>query len=60
MIDTDLSFERSEVRADIKGSIVSVKNPISGYINADSIGEVIFDIEDLVGKCAIQIADPVP
>ncbi len=43
MIDTDLSFERSEVEATVKGNIISVKNPISGFIKADSIGEVILD-----------------
>lgn len=43
MIDTDLSFERSEVIATVKGDIMSVKNPISGSIRADSIGEVILD-----------------
>ncbi len=41
----DLSFENSDVRATVKGSITSVKNPISGYVHADSIGEIIFDEE---------------
>lgn len=41
MVDTDLSFERSEVEADVKGNIVSVKNPLKGHISADSIGEII-------------------
>lgn len=41
MEGTDLSFEYSEVEADIKGNIMSVKNPRSGYICADSIGEII-------------------
>lgn len=39
----DLSFENSEVKASVKGNIVSVKNPITGFINADSIGEIILD-----------------
>ena len=43
MEDCDLSFERSEVEATVRGNIVSVKNPISGYIKADSIGEIILD-----------------
>ena len=43
MVDCDLSFERSEVRATVRGEIMSVKNPITGYIKADSIGEVILD-----------------
>jgi hypothetical protein len=43
MENTDLSFERSDVRATIIGNVISVKNPISGYIKADSIGELIWD-----------------
>ncbi len=39
----DLSFENSDVRATIKGDIVSVKNPISGFIRAGSFGEIILD-----------------
>ena len=41
MTDCDLSFEYSDVEADIKGHIDSVKNPRSGRIIADSIGEII-------------------
>ena len=43
MIDTDLSFEKSEVEADIISDIISVKNPISGYINALDINEIILE-----------------
>jgi len=43
MEDTDLSFEYSDVEAEIIGHIVSVKNPRSGKVIADSIGEVIWD-----------------
>lgn len=39
----DLSFENSFVEADVIGRIDSVKNPSGGYINADSIGEIITD-----------------
>lgn len=49
MEDTDLSFEYSDVEADIKGHIISVKNPKSGTITADSVGEIIK--EDAVMKC---------
>ena len=41
--DADLAFEYSSVKADIKGHIVSVKNPRSGHISAGSIGEIILD-----------------
>lgn len=50
MEDTDLSFEYSEVSADVRGNIVSVKNPKSGKIIADSVGEIIK--EDAVMKCS--------
>lgn len=43
MEDTDLSFEYSDVEADIRGHVVSVKNPRSGVITADSVGEIIRD-----------------
>ena len=43
MIDCDLAFEKSDVNAVILSSIDSVKNPRSGSITAQSIGEVIMD-----------------
>lgn len=49
MEDTDLAFEYSDVNADISGHIVSVKNPKSGIITADSVGEII--MEDAVMDC---------
>ena len=49
MEDTDLSFEYSDVEADIKGHIVSVKNHKSGTIVCDSAGEIIED--DAVIEC---------
>ena len=53
MVSCDLSFERSTVRAQVKGHIDSVKNPISGTITAGSIGEVILD---LPSDCVIETA----
>lgn len=53
MEETDLSFEYSEVEAEIKGHIVSVKNPKSGRIKADSIGEIIR--EGAVMECTAEI-----
>ena len=51
----DLSFEKSDVRATVKGNIVSVKNPISGYIRADSIGEIILDDEHkTISTCKVN------
>jgi hypothetical protein len=43
MVDCDLSFEFSDVQAEVHGDITSVKNPCSGFITADSIGEIILD-----------------
>lgn len=43
MEKTDLSFEKSEVKATVTGNIESVKNPLSGSIRADRIGEIILD-----------------
>lgn len=47
--NTDLSFEYSDVEADIKGHIISVKNPKSGTVTVDSIDEII--MEDAVTEC---------
>ena len=56
MEDTDLSFEYSDVEADVKGHIISVKNPKSGTITADTIGEVIWDdpVMEVNGKVIIR------
>ena len=41
--DCDLAFEYATVEADIRGHVVSIKNPRSGRITVDSVGEVILD-----------------
>ncbi|MBE6613181.1 MAG: DUF3737 family protein [Ruminococcaceae bacterium] len=43
MEGADFSFENSEVQADVRGEILSVKNPADGEIVADSYGEIIRD-----------------
>ncbi len=53
MEGTDLSFEYSDVEATVKGHIDSVKNPKSGTITADSVGEVI--LGDAVMECAGKV-----
>lgn len=45
----DLAFEYSDVSADVRGHIDSVKNPRSGTITADSVGEII--MQDAVMPC---------
>lgn len=54
LLDTTLSFEYSTVDAEIEGHIDSVKNPISGSITADSIGELIME-EDKVDVSKTKI-----
>ena len=54
MIDCDLSFEYSDVNADIVGEITSVKNPKSGNIVADRYGEIILTDDSKV-RCEAQI-----
>ncbi len=56
MTDCDLSFEYSDVEADIRGHIDSVKNPRSGRICADSIGEIIKE-DSIMESNAVIIAD---
>ena len=53
MEGTDLAFEYSDVEADIRGDILSVKNPRSGHITADSVGDVIWG--DAVMECSGQV-----
>jgi len=55
MENTDFSFEYSDVDATVRGDIVSVKNPRSGKIVADSIGEIIYT-DDSKYDCEAEIA----
>ena len=50
MIGTDLAFEYSDVQAKINGSVLSVKNPKSGRIEADEIHHIILDENKLPGS----------
>ena len=53
MEGTDLSFEYSDVEATINGHVDSVKNPRSGHITLDSVGEIIMG--DAVMECTGQV-----
>lgn len=55
MENCDLSFEKSEVQAHLRGHVDGVKNPLSGSISADSIGEIIYDTEKK--ECLIEIRE---
>ena len=53
--DADLAFEYSEVQADVRSAITSVKNPLTGRIVADSYGEIIIDPNiKAPGDCRIE------
>lgn len=53
MEGTDLAFEYSDVEATIQGHVDSIKNPRSGEIVADSVGEVIMG--DAVMECTGRV-----
>ncbi|MBQ1467784.1 MAG: DUF3737 family protein [Solobacterium sp.] len=54
MIDCDLAFEKSDVEAVILSSVISVKNPHSGTITVESVGEVIMDDPEARGQVVIS------
>lgn len=53
MQDTDLSFEYSDVEATVSGHIDSIKNPRSGKIICDSVGDIIR--ENSVMECTGEV-----
>lgn len=55
MENCDLSFEYSDVDATVNGAIVSVKNPASGKIVADKIGEIICEDSVMNNTCDIIV-----
>lgn len=54
MVNTDLSFERSEVEATLTAPIVSIKNPLSGTICVPEVGEIIMDDENAKGEILVR------
>lgn len=56
MEQTDLSFEYSEVEAEIQGHVDSIKNPKKGTIIVDSVGEIIREnpVMECSGKVVIR------
>lgn len=53
MLDTDLSFERSEVEATLIAPIDSIKNPLSGHIRVPAVGEIIRDLDIAKGEVIV-------
>lgn len=53
MIETDLSFERSQVEATLTAPIVSIKNPLSGHIYVPQVSQIIMDIDEAKGRVIV-------
>lgn len=53
MTGTDLAFEKSEVEADITTPVISIKNPMSGFINVPAVDELILNEEWI--NCIINV-----
>ena len=51
---TDLAFEYSDVEAVIEGHVDSIKNPRSGSITVDSVGEILMT-DDTVMECTGKV-----
>jgi len=51
----DLAFEYSDVIATVKGNIVSIKNPASGSITVDSVGDIVMEDSVIESKCDIIV-----
>ena len=54
MVDCDLAFEKSDVEAEIVSDVLSIKNPRSGSITAESVGEIIMDDPEAAGKVFVK------
>ena len=54
MVDCDLAFERSRVRAAVTTPVVSIKNPLAGSrITVPAVGEIIRDIPGAAGEIVV-------
>ena len=54
MEDADLSFEKSEVDAEILTDVISIKTPRKGIIRVPSVGTIIMDDPLAEGQILIQ------
>lgn len=55
MEGSELAFEYSDVKANIVGHLNSVKNPLSGKIVADSVGQVVMDDKALESTAKVMV-----
>ena len=53
MLDADLAFEKSEVEATVTTPVISIKNPLKGYIEVPEVGEIIRDDENSKGEILV-------
>ncbi len=54
--DANLAFEYSSINATIKGNVHSIKNPTSGRIVVESVGEIIIDgNQKQPANCIIEV-----
>ncbi len=54
MLETDLSFEKSEVEADITTEVLSIKNPASGIIRVPAVRKIILDDPNAKGRIEVN------
>lgn len=54
MINTDFSFEKSEVEATVTTEVDSIKNPLSGTIKVPGVKEIIMDDPNAKGEIIIE------
>lgn len=54
LIDTDLAFEKSDVRAILDAPILSIKNPASGCIEVPAVQDIIMDDPNARGTIEIN------
>ena len=50
----DLSFEKSDVEAEVKSAVDSIKNPRSGKIVCEGVGEIIMNDPEAKGEIVIR------
>ena len=56
--DANLAFEYSTIEATIKGHVHSIKNPTSGSIEVESVGEIIIDEnQKSPANCKIKVKE---
>ncbi len=58
MESADLAFEKSEADADIVSEVISIKNPKSGKIIVNEVGEIIMDDPEAKGTVIIRGSAP--